>query len=822
MNFDFKKFIPHAIAIVVFAVLTLVYFNPIFSGKAIKQGDVANFKGMSKEIFDYREAHHSDPLWTNSMFGGMPAYQISVLYPSNYVRPLTSILGLGIPHPAVIIFLCFLGFYFLLTTFKIDKFLSAVMAIGFGLSSYTIILIEAGHNPKGYAIAYMAPFLAGVLITLRGRMWLGAAIAAISLSLELSVNHLQITYYLAIATAIIVLGEFVKAILEKKLAYFVKASLMLLFAAALSIGPNLGNLLLTQEYTSYSTRGKSDLTDKSGNQTSGLDKDYATQWSYGIGETFTLMIPNFKGGSSATIGAENKKALDAVDSNYKEYISNMDQYWGDQPFTSGPVYLGAIICFLFLLGMLIVEDKIKWYILAAVMLSMMLSWGKNFMGLTSFFMDNVPGYNKFRAVSMILVIAQLLIPLLGAIALNEVVKNPDLLKTKRKQFYIALSGTAGLSLLFYAMPTMFQEFFKMNEYNDLTQQLIKANFPETDRALFLNGLESARIAIFKADAMRTFLFIATAGAVMYIYSLGKLNKNFMLGILGVLVLVDLWTVDKRFLNNENFVPKSQMDVPFEPTQADLDILKDNDPDFRVANFTVSIFNDASTSYFHKSIGGYHGAKMKRYQELFDAQISKNNMEVLNMLNTKYFIVNAPSGSQDPNAPKVPMAQRNPMACGNAWFVKEVKVVANADEELKSLDKFNAKQICFVDKNFESQIGNFKSIIDSSATINLTSYQPNELHYKSNSQSDQIAVFSEIYYAKGWKAFIDGKASDHFRCDYVLRGMKVPAGSHEITFKFEPDTYKNGETLAGISSILLYVFLAVGIFLDIKRRKEEVL
>ena len=320
MKFDFKKLVPHAIAVVVFAVLTLAYFNPLLSGKAIKQGDVANFKGMSKEIFDYRETHHAEPLWTNSMFGGMPAYQISVLYPNNFVRPLTSVLGIGIPHPAVIIFLCFLGFYFLLTTFKIDRFLSAIMAIGFGLSSYTIILIEAGHNPKGYAIAYMAPFLAGVLISLRGRMWLGAAIAAVSLSLELSVNHLQITYYLAIATAIIVLGEFVKALIEKKLAYFVKASLLLLVAAALSIGPNLGNLLLTSEYTSYSTRGKSDLTDKSGNQTSGLDKDYATQWSYGIGETFTLMIPNFKGGSSAAIGNENKKALDAVDSNYKENI----------------------------------------------------------------------------------------------------------------------------------------------------------------------------------------------------------------------------------------------------------------------------------------------------------------------------------------------------------------------------------------------------------------------------------------------------------------------------------------------------------------------
>ena len=821
MKLDIKKFIPHFIAVVIFAVGTLIYFNPLLKGKSIKQGDVANFKGMSQEIVEFREKNNSEPLWTNSMFSGMPAYQISVKYPHNYIKPLTPILGLGIPHPAIIVFLCFLGFYFLLQTFKIDKTLSVIISLAFGLSSYTIILIEAGHNPKGYAIAYMAPLLAGVLMTLRGRLWLGAAITAISLSLELSVNHLQITYYLAIAVGIIVIGELVKAILDKQLAYFIKATLVLAVSAILAVGPNLGNIMLTQEYASYSTRGKSDLTDVTGNKTSGLDKDYATQWSYGIGETFTLMMPNFKGGSSAAIGNENKNALESVDPNYKDYISQMDQYWGNQPFTSGPVYFGAIICFLFLLGMLIIEDKIKWYILAAILLSIMLSWGKNFMSLTDLFMDYVPGYNKFRAVSMILVISQLLFPLLGAMALNEIVKDPEILKKKRKMFYSALAGTAGLCLLFYVMPTMFQDFFKENEYNDLTQQLVKANFPESDRGVFLNSLETARISIFKSDALRSFMFIFSSALIIFLFSLGKVAKNIMFGLLGLLVLLDLWTVDKRYLNADNFVPKSQMDVPFEQSAADIEILKDKDPNFRVFNTTVSVFNDASTSYFHKSIGGYHGAKMKRYQELFDAHISKNNMEVLNMLNTKYFIIGVPSNPQDPNSQKTPMAQRNPSACGNAWFVKEYKFVANADSEIKSLEKFKPKEICFIDKTFESQLTNFKPKFDSIATISLKTYAPNELNYESNTSSEQLAVFSEIYYAKGWNAYIDDKKAEHFRCDYVLRAMKVPAGKHSIKFKFEPETYQKGETLAGVSSILMYIFLAFGIFMEFRKRTEEV-
>jgi len=818
MNFNFKKLVPHLIAISIFAIITLIYFNPLLSGKSIKQGDVVNFKGMSQEIKTFRETHNDvEPLWTNSMFGGMPAYQISVKYPHNYIKPLTQVIGIGIPHPAVIMFLCCLGFYFLLITLGVETWLALIVGLAFGLSSYTIILIEAGHNPKGYAIAYMAPTLAGVLMALRGRLWLGAAITGVALSLELSVNHLQITYYLAIAIGIIVIGELVKAIVEKQIAYFMKAALVLAVAGALAVGPNLGNLLLTSEYTSYSTRGKSDLTDKTGNQTSGLDKDYATQWSYGIGETFTILLPNFKGGSSAAIGQENKKALADVNPDYKQYIEGMDQYWGNQPFTSGPVYFGAIICFLFLLSLLIVDDKMKWYILAAIAFSMMLSWGKNFMPFTSFFMDNVPGYNKFRAVSMILVIAQFLVPLLAALAISTIVKNPNIIKQKRNQFYYALAGTAGLCLLFYVMPTMFQDFFKDGEYKDLTAQLVKANFPADQQGEFLSNLEGARISIFKADAIRSFLFIVSAAVIILIFSMQKISKAILYTILGLLMAIDLWTVDKRYLNADNFVPKTQMDIPFEPTQADLEILKDKDPDFRVANFAVSIFNDASTSYFHKSIGGYHGAKLKRYQELFDKQISKNNMEVLNMLNTKYFIVSTPSNPADPNSQKMPMAQRNPNACGNAWFVPTYKIVANADAEIKALDKFNPKQECFIDKIFEAQLANVKPQTDSAASIKLTSYEPNILKYESNTNTEQVAVFSEIYYHKGWNVYLDGKQTDYFRCNYVLRGMKVPAGKHNIEFKFEPETYQKGETLAGISSILLYLFLIGAIFFEIKNK-----
>jgi hypothetical protein len=819
MNFNRTKFLSVFFSILLFAIITLVFFSPLLNGKAIKQGDVANFKGMSKEIMDYREKYGKDPLWTNSMFSGMPAYQIAVLYPSNLVKPLTKVLGFGIPHPAVIMFIAFIGFFFLLLTFNVELWLATIMALAFGLSSYTIILIEAGHNPKGYAIAYMAPVLAGLFMTFRGKLILGSALFALALSLELSVNHVQITYYLMIAAFILSLGEVVRLVLEKNISYLIKASVMLLVSALLAVGPNLTNLMLTEEYGNYSTRGKSELTDDAGNKTSGLDKDYATQWSYGISESFSLMIPNFKGGPSGAIGEDNKSAIKNADDDYKQYIEQMDQYFGDQPFTSGPVYFGAIICFLFVLSLLILEDKIKWYVLAAILLSLMLSWGKNFMGLTDFFLENVPGYNKFRAVSMILVIAQVLVPFLAALGINELIKNPDVFTKYKKNFFIAFALTGGLCLLFYIAPSMFNTFFKEGEYEQLSEQLNKGGFQEEQKAVFMSSLESVREAIFKADVFRSLLFILSAAVLIFLYTKKIFNKSILIASLGFLIFIDSWTVDKRYLNEKKFVPQADMDVPFSPSNADLQILQDKDPNYRVLNTTVSTFNDASTSYFHKSIGGYHGAKLKRYQELIEKQISKNNMSVLNMLNTKYFIVKNQAQGQQQQAAQEPMAMPNPEACGNAWFVKEIVLVENADKEMAALDSFNSKQTAIIDKRFEEELKGFTPKFDSTASIKLTSYLPNKLEYESNSNSDGYVVFSEIFYDKGWVATINGTEQKYQRCNYVLRGMKLPKGKNNVVFEFKPKTFEKGETMALVSSLLLFLFFVSAIYFEIKRNKS---
>jgi hypothetical protein len=811
-DFNFKSVLPHLLVVVVFMILTIVYFNPLLAGKAISQGDVERFKGMSKEIVDYRTKYDKEPLWTNGMFSGMPAYQISVVYPSNLVRPLIKITSLGIPHPACIIFLCMLGFYLLLLTLKVDKILAAAGAIGFALSSYFIILIEAGHNPKGYAIAYMAPVIMGILMTYRGRMWTGSAILGISLSLELASNHLQITYYLAMLSGVVVLGELVNALIKKQLSNFVKSSGMLLVAAILAVLPNITNLIVTQEYGKYTIRGGSELSDNKENKTSGLDLDYATQWSYGIGETFTLMIPNFKGGESKAIG-DNEKALADVNPEMRQYVGqSTDQYWGDQPFTSGPVYIGALICFLFVLGMLILKDNLKWYLLAASILAIMLSWGKNYMGLTNFFMDYLPGYNKFRAVSMTLVIVEFTMPIIAILGVREIVLNPSILKEKRNSFYIALAATAGLCLLFYIMPTTFQDFFKEGEYENVSAQIKKSGASAEQIQQFMGGMETARMSIFKADAMRSFWFIILGAGLLFAYSVKAFNKNYLYACLGLLILIDLWAVDKRYLNEKNFVSKSSMETPYLPSAADEQILKDPDPHYRVMNASLSPFQDASTSYFHKSIGGYHGAKLRRYQDLYERQISKNNMQVLNMLNAKYFIIQ----NQQTNEP---MAQRNPGALGNAWFVKQLKWVANPDSEINALSNFDPASTAIIDQKWEKEVSEKSFSYDSTASISLKSYKADELVYATRSSSAQMTVFSEIFYPLGWNAYVDGKLTPHFGVNYVLRAMIVPAGQHEVVFKFEPESYYKGEKIAMAGSILLFLFVIGGVWMQ-SRKVEE--
>lgn len=809
---DIKKILPHAGMVLLFAILTLTYFNPILSGKAIRQSDVMNFKGMSKEIFDYREQKDESPLWTNTMFSGMPSYQILMNYPNNVAKKLHLLLSAGIPHPAAILFISLTGFYFLLLGLGAELMLALLGALAFGFSSYFFELIEAGHNPKGYAMAYIAPLILGILMSYRKYPLAGAGIFALALSLQLASNHLQITYYTAILSLFVIGAEFLNATKNKTLPAFLKTSALLIAGALLAIGPNVTNLLVTQEYGEYSTRGRSELTDNPENKTSGLDKDYATQWSYGVGESFSLLIPNFKGGQTQAIQQNSKDALKEVDPDFAQYVGQMNQYWGDQPFTSGPFYAGALIIFLAVLALFISKDNIRFWLLGAIVLSLMLSWGKNFMPLTDFFMDNIPGYNKFRAVSMTLVIAQFCLPLLAALGLIEIANNPALLTAGRRNFLISFALTGGLCFVFYLMPTAFQDFFSVEngEYEKVVQQLKDSKLNDEQISRFMGGIETARISIFRSDALRSFLFILAGAAALFLFSIQQIKKTALLSVLAILVFLDLWIVDHRYLNKESFVPKASMEVPFSPSSADEEILKDPDPNYRVINVAANTFNDASTSYFHKSIGGYHGAKLKRYQELIEFQISKNNQKVLNMLNAKYFIVADPQTRE-------PRAQINPNALGNAWFVKEIKWVPNADAEIKALTDFDPSVTLVVDERFRKE-ADAKFSYDNTASIKLTSYKPEELSYEYKSSSPQMTVFSEIFYDKGWKAYVDGNLQPHFRANYVLRAMLLPAGNHKVEFRFEPQSYYLGEKISLAGSIMLLLFSGSLFFMQFRKRK----
>jgi hypothetical protein len=803
----FTNALPYVVALVIFLLVTFIYFNPVFQGSSLRQGDIMHFQGMAKEIVDYREKTGEEALWTNSMFGGMPAYQISVKYNANLVKYVDQALGFGFPRPVNIVFLYFLGFFILLITLRVNPWLAIVGALAYGFSSYFFIIIEAGHNSKAHAIAYMAPMLAGIILTFRGKYLLGGVLTALFAALELSTNHLQITYYLIIALVIITISQLVDDIKAKALPGFLKAVGVLLLAGIIAVLPNITNILTTLEYSGETTRGKTELTNDQHIETSGLDKDYATQWSYGVGETWTLLIPNAKGGASDRLG-NSPEALEKVDSQMREMIANQNHYWGEQPFTSGPVYAGAIIMFLFVLGLFIVRSNLKWALLAVTILSIMLAWGKNFAPLTWFFMDYFPGYNKFRTVSMILVLAELCIPLLGLLALNELITKPSLLKEKKWYFFAAFGATAGISLLFWLIPSTFFSFITSSEQSQLSELVAKGSADQSQVDAFLGALETARISLFKADAIRSFLFIALAFAAIYAYAYKKINTLALSAIMLVLVIGDMYTINRRYLNEKSFERTSVVRNPFTATEADKLIMKDVDPNYRVLNTMVNTFNDASTSYFHKSIGGYHGAKLERYQELIENQISKNNMQVYNMLNTKYFIV--------PGEDKRASVQVNMEALGNAWFVDTYKIVDNADQEMKALDDFDAAKVAIVDKRFEDKLKGFEPSIDSTASIKLTNYKPNYLAYESKSLKDRLTVFSEIYYPKGWNAFIDGKTADHFRVNYVLRALVIPAGEHKIEFKFEPKSYFTGEKIAFAGSLLL-LFLLIGVFgLEIKK------
>jgi len=786
----FKKFSPHLIVILLFVGISFTYFSPVLQGKLLDMADITHHKGMSKEVTDFREATGEEALWTNSMFSGMPAYQISARSNGNLIQYVAKAISLGIPRPANLLFLYLLGFYLLLLSLKVDYRLSAVGAIAFSFSSYFFIIIMAGHMTKAHAIAYVPMVVAAVLYTYRGRMLLGGVLTALAVALELYANHLQITYYLVLMLILIGLVQFVKDFKANNLTDFSKRSGILILAALLASATAVTRLSTTMEYGTESTRGKSELTNNLDNKTSGLDKDYATSWSYGVAETFTLLIPNFYGGASQgelTTDSETYQAIKRAP-NAKQLIKQLPLYWGTQPFTSGPTYAGSIVMFLFIFGLLFVKSEMRVWILLATIMSIMLAWGKNFMPLTDLFLDYFPGYNKFRAVSMILVIAEFTLPLLGFVALNKFLTSDS--DEKKKPLQLSFYIVGGLTLVFALMPTLFFDFVGGQDAN-----LAKNGWP-------IDALQADRAGLLSADAWRSFTFITLTFGAMWMFLKNKISSKYVILIVGVLVLADMWTVNKRYLNDDNFARKSKVQVPYQATAADQQILRDTDPNFRVFNQSVSTFNDASTSYFHKSIGGYHGAKLKRYQELIENHIAKGNMAVLNMLNTKYFIT--PKGQ----------AQQNPSAMGNAWFVNKINIVANADAEIAALDGFNPANSAIVDTRFSEQI--IVGLDNTEARISLTEYKPNYLKYNSTTTKEGIAIFSEIYYNKGWNAYVDGDLKPYFRANYVLRGMKIPAGNHVVEFKFEPAVYHVSERIALASSVILLLLLA---FVSVKELKS---
>ena len=786
-----KKLSPHLIVLLLFMSISFVYFSPLLEGKMLDMHDIKQWQGMSKEVVDFHEKTGENALWTNSMFSGMPAYQIATWSDANLIQYVVKVITLGMPRPASLLFLYLLGFYILLLSLKVDYRLAAVGAIAFAFSSYFFIIIQAGHMTKAHAIAYVPMVVAAVLYTYRGKMLLGGVLTALTVALEIYANHLQITYYLALMLLIIGLVQFVKDLKAKNLVDFAKRTGVLLVAALLASGTAFTNLATTMEYGKDSTRGKSELTTNLDNKTTGLDKDYATQWSYGIAETFTLLIPNFHGGASQgelTTESETYQAIKSAP-NAKQLIKQLPLYWGDQPGVGGPTYAGAIVIFLFVLGLFFVKSEMRIWLVMATIMSIMLAWGKNFMGLTELFLDYFPGYNKFRAVSMILVIAEFTIPFLGFVALNKFLISDKLENEREKTLKLAFYIVGGITLLFALIPSLFFDFVGGQDAS-----LEKNGWP-------IDALQSDRAGLLSADAWRSFIFIALTFGTLWLFLKNQLQSKYVIFIVGVLVLADMWTVNKRYLNNDNFASKRKVEKPYQASQADQQILNDKDPNFRVFNQTVSTFNDASTSYFHKSIGGYHGAKLKRYQELIENHIAKGNMAVLNMLNTKYFI------SQQGQV------QQNPGAMGNAWFVNNVNIVANADAEIAALNGFNPDSTAIVDTRFSDQI--IDNLDNSNATINLEEYKPNYLKYASSSTKDGIAIFSEIFYDKGWNAYIDGKLKPHFRANYVLRGMQIPAGNHLVEFKFEPSTYKTGEIVALVSSAILLLLLAFVSFKELK-------
>ena len=811
---SFKTLWPYVVSLIVFAAISVAYFSPeLLEGKVLFQGDTQQGIAIGHEAKQYEALTGERTRWTNSLFSGMPTYQNAPSYGINpAMSVLTGLYRLYLPSPASLIFIMMLGFYILLLTLRVRKDIAVVGAVMYAFSSYFFIIIEAGHIWKFVTLAYIPPTIAGILLCYRGRYLAGCALTALFAMLQISSNHVQMTYYFLFVILALVVGIFVDALKQKRLPQFFKASALLVLAGALAVGVNVSNLYHTWQYGKQTMRGGSELTTAADGQTptnaSGLDREYITQWSYGRSETFSLLVPNINGGATSAL-ASNPTAMKVARPEYREYFGQFNSYWGDQPFTSGPVYVGAFVCFLFILGLFVVKGWIKWSLLAVTVLTVLLAWGKNFMVLTDLFIDYMPMYNKFRAVSSMLVVAEFCMPLLGVLALQQIITEKDFFARHKRAFFASLALTAGIALLFALLPQTFFDFLSRDEAASILPQA--AENPQLMDLLV--NLIHGRVAVFTADAWRSFFIVLIGAGAVWSYCKGYFNAAWLVVIVGVLTLADMWNVDKRYLNGDKFVAKRQLTQPFVPTEADKEILKDTDPNYRVMNFTTNTFNDATTSYFHKSIGGYHAAKLQRYQDIIDRQLSAPhiNPNVLNMLNAKYFIVPGEGGQ--------PKAQLNESALGNAWFVGSIDWVGSADEEMAVLDKVDPATTAIVDRRFESALAGIKPMADSTAVARLTKYAPNELTYAVSNPSEGLLVFSEVYYP-GWTATIDGKPAELIRADYILRALVVPAGEHTVTLEFRPASIRVTDMISYICFGLILFGGIASVVLSLKKEVDE--
>ncbi len=825
-----KKCLPDVLAVLLFAVLAFAYFFPAdIEGRILYRHDASAGRGAGQEGIEYLQKTGERSRWTNALFGGMPTYQMAPSYGStDLLTKVVNAYHLWLPENVWYVFAYLLGFYILLRAFDFRQHLAALGSIIWAFSTYFLIIIAAGHIWKVWALAYLPPMIAGVVLAYRGKYLWGLLLTAVFTAFEINANHVQMTYYYLFIILAMVIAWLVEAVREKQLARFFKATAVCLVGAAIGVCINLSNLYHTWQYSKESMRGKSELVKQnSSNQTSsGLERDYITQWSYGIGETWTLLIPNTKGGASMPL-SQSETAMKHAENDFLPIYQQIGQYWGEQPGTSGPVYVGAFVMMLFILGLFIVKGPMKWALLAATILSILLSWGKNFMGFTDFFIDYVPMYAKFRTVASILVIAEFTIPLLAMLALKELLSG-EIKKEKLKVPLIAsFVLTGGIALLFSLMPSMFfDSFISTSEMHAI--QSLPAEYIQP----LVANLTEMRQAVFTADSWRSFYIILAGTGVLLAFIYGKLKKEYAIGIIVVLCLVDLWTVNKRYLNDEMFVPKSEREAPQQKTQTDELILRDQNLDYRVLNLASNTFNENETSYYHKSVGGYHAAKLRRYQEMIEAYINPEMQAlfkgvseaggdmtqlngdsicpVLNMLNTRYFILPLQGGQT------VPI--QNPYAYGNAWFVDKLNYVNNANEEIAAVGKIDLRHQAVADAKFKEQLGE-AAVQDTASVVTITSYEPNRLTYDVNSGKGGVLVFSEIYYP-GWEAKVDGQPVELGRVDYILRALNVQPGKHQVELSFFPKSVNLTETIAYIAYVLLILLVAAGVFLEWKRRKTE--